>query len=147
MKTKYLASAWDGEGAKGLGGRWNSVGTPLVYTAATLSLALVENLVHLPSGLLPSYSAIQIEFDQSLVIDLDELPADWRRVPPTPSTQTVGDRWVSSSTSAILRVPSVVVPGEFNFLVNPQHADFRRIEMREPQAFPFDQRLVKSQAT
>jgi RES domain-containing protein len=66
-KTRYLATAWDGEGARTSGGRWTSVGTAVVYTSATLSLALVETLVHVPSGVLPAYTAVPIEFDDSLV--------------------------------------------------------------------------------
>jgi RES domain-containing protein len=142
-KTRYLAKAWDGEGARLSGGRWNSVGTPVVYTSATLSLALVEILVHLPSGLLPSYSAIPIEFADSLVIAVDPeaLPANWTVHPPPPETQAMGDRWVAAGKSALLRVPSVVVPDEFNYVVNPSHPAFSRIEIGSPRSFPFDPRL------
>ena len=142
-KTKYLDTAWDGEGAKRAGGRWNSAGVPVVYTSATLSLALVEVLVHLRSDVLQAFSAVPIEFDESLVSVLaaKELPADWKRHPPPPSTQSLGDRWVAGARTALLRVPSVVVPTEFNDLVNPLHPDFARVARLEPIPFPFDRRL------
>ncbi len=143
-KTKHLATAWDGEGAKRVGGRWNSPGTAVVYASATLSLALAETLVHLPGGLLPAYTAIPITFDESLVRGLDsrELPGDWNAHPPPVSTQVIGDAWVAAAESPILRVPSVVVPGEFNYLLNPRHADFPRAGIGKAIPFPFDPRLA-----
>ena len=142
-KTRHLGTTWNGEGAKRSGGRWNSVGVPVVYTSATLSLALVEVLVHLPAGILPSFSAIPIEFDDSLVLvaPADELPPRWKAHPPPPETQTIGDRWAGEARSAILRVPSVVVSSEFNYVLNPLHPDFKRIAIGEAVPFPFDARL------
>jgi RES domain-containing protein len=142
-KTKHLSTAWDGEGARRLGGRWNSVGTAVVYVSATLSLALAEVLVHLPGGVLPAFTAIPIEFGESLVTVLAprDLPADWNRTPPAPSTQTIGDKWVMAAGSALLKVPSVVVPQEFNYVINPRHADFARVRIGTPLPFPFDSRL------
>lgn len=143
-KSKYLATAWDGEGAKAAGGRWNSAGVPVVYTSGTLSLALVEVLVHLTAEILPAYSAVPVEFEESLVaiVAPERLPRHWKDSPPPPATQAIGAEWVASGTSAVLRVPSVVVPGEFNFLLNPAHRDFRRITIGAPMAFPFDPRLT-----
>ena len=143
-KTRYLAAAWDGEGARRAGGRWNSVGTRAVYASATLSLALAETLVHLPGGVLPAYTAIPVRFDDALLSALDEkdLPSDWTKHPPPASTQAIGDAWVASARSAVLRVPSVVVPVEFNYLFNPAHPDFPRVAIGKPMAFPFDPRLA-----
>ena len=145
-KTRFLASAWDGEGARRAGGRWNSAGTAMVYTSATLSLALAETLVHVPGGILPAYSAIPIDFDQSLIsmVELSELPSDWASHPPPVSTQAIGDAWVASSRTAILKVPSVVVPVEFNYVVNPGHHDFAQIRIGNAIPFPFDPRLSRS---
>lgn len=142
-KTKYIAGAWDGEGAKRAGGRWNSVGTAVVYTSATLSLALVETLVHVTSGVLPAYTALPIEFDDSMVtvIEPKNLPANWKDQPAPPQTRAIGDAWVAAAGSTVLRVPSVVVPTEFNYVLNPGHADFRRIRIGTPMPFPFDARL------
>ena len=142
-KTKYLSAAWDGEGARKAGGRWNSPGVPVVYVSATLSLALVEILVHLSAEILPAYSAMPVEFDEAVVTAVPpaRLPREWKDSPPPPATQAVGDDWVASGASAVLRVPSVVVPGEFNFVLNPAHRDFARIRIGAATPFPFDPRL------
>jgi RES domain-containing protein len=143
LKTRYLATAWDGTGAKRAGGRWNSVGVPVVYTSASLSLALVEVLVHLPSGILPAYSAVPVEFEERLVTVLPQrsLPKNWRAEPAPSETRALGDAWAAAKESAVLRVPSVVVPNEFNYLLNPAHPDFTRLKVGKPVAFPFDPRL------
>ena len=143
-KTKHLATAWDGEGAKRGGGRWNSVGTAAVYASATLSLALVETLVHIPSGVLPAYTAVPIDFDAALVTILGakDLPSDWKADPVPPSAQAIGDGWVVTAKSTVLRVPSVVVPVEFNFVLNPGHPGFLRVSIGTPIPFPFDPRLL-----
>ncbi len=142
-KTRYLATAWDGEGARRTGGRWNSVGTAVVYTSGTLSLALVETLVHLPAGVLPAYSAQPVEFEEAMltVVEIANLPANWRADPPPASTQAIGDEWARATRSAVLRVPSVVVPLEFNYVLNPRHPDLARARIGPPIAFPFDPRL------
>ena len=147
-KTRYVSSAWDGEAARRLGGRWNSVGTAVVYTSATLALALVETLVHLPSDVLPAFTAIPVEFDEfddAMVTSLagKDLPDDWRVTAPPSSTMAIGDRWVESGRSLALKVPSVVVPTEFNYVLNPAHADFGRLRVGTPAPFPFDERLLR----
>jgi RES domain-containing protein len=143
-RTRHLATAWDGEGARLAGGRWNSMGVRVVYASATLSLALVEILVHLPSGVLPAYSAIPVEFDEVLVETFDPgaLPASWMAHPPARDAQAIGDRWVEEARSAALRVPSVVVPSEFNYVLNPAHADFVKMRIGAAVSFPFDARLL-----
>src|SRR6185295_12403082 len=119
------------EGAKGAGGRWNSVGVRAVYASATLSLALVETLVHLPSGILPAYTAIACEIEESLVetVDVADLPVAWKDYPPPRQAQAIGDRWVAEARSAALRAPSVIVPTEFNYVLNPAHPGFARIRI------------------
>ena len=145
VKTKYLPTAWDGESAARFGGRWNSPGVAVVYTSGSLALALVEVLVHLSAEILPAYSAVPVEFDPALVtaVDAAQLPRSWRESPPPAATQAIGDKWVGSGASAVLRVPSVVVPGEFNFVLSPAHRDFARIRIGTPAPFPFDPRLLQ----
>lgn len=144
VKTRYLATAWDGGGAKRAGGRWNSPGVAVVYTSASLSLALVEVLVHLPSGILPAYSAIPVEFEDRLIVTLParQLPANWSVQPAPVETRERGDAWVRSMESVVLKIPSVVVPTESNYLINPGHPDFKRLKIGAPLAFPFDARLA-----
>ncbi len=114
-----------------------------MYTSATLSLALVETLVHLPSGVLPAFVAVPLEIDDALVTLLEDkdLPVDWRSDPAPLSTRVVGDAWVRAGTSAALRVPSVVVPTEFSYVLNPGHPGFARVVIGTPMPFPFDPRL------
>jgi RES domain-containing protein len=108
-----------------------------------LSLALVEVLVHLPSGILPAYSAVRVDFDGSLVsaVGPEALPANWRDYPPPPETKAIGDLWVAEGRSLVLRVPSVIVPSEFNYILNPSHPAFADVSIGDPMPFPFDPRL------
>ena len=146
VKAKFVDGAFSGEGAAATGGRWNSVGTKLVYTASSASLALLEVLVNLGSNApLTGYVLIEIAFDEALVeqVTLSQLPRDWRKAPPTAAVQLLGDTWVREMRSAVLAVPSAVVPHEHNYLLNPLHSDFQRIRIGQPGPFPIDERLAR----
>jgi RES domain-containing protein len=143
-KSSRSATAFDGEGARLYGGRWNSPGTALVYTAQSQSLAALELLVHLQaSEILASYSSIAVTFADKLIEVLDSavLPRQWRRFPGPVALQEIGDRWVAASRSVVLQVPSAVVPAEALFLLNPGHADFASVKIGSPTPFEFDHRL------
>ena len=144
VKEKHAATAFDGEGAWLYGGRWNSPGRRVVYTSAALSLAALESLVHLNPPVVFKYVAIPIEFDDALVerVASSGLPADWTEEPPPPSTKAIGDQWVMESRSAVLQLPSIIIPGEPNYLLNPTHADFKKIVIGRPAPFAFDPRLL-----
>lgn len=145
VHAKFLAQAFDGEGARIHGGRWNSPGTRAVYCAGSVSLATLEMLVHLPgSALLPSYRLIEIEIPDSKIelLDVSLLPRDWTRSPAPPRLQDLGDEWISSRRSVALRVPSAVVPMESNFLLNPNHPDFHKLAIGTPRHYPLDPRLI-----
>lgn len=149
VKSKYVTGAFSGQSASDYGGRWNSPGTRVVYTASSTSLALLEILVHLGfPQTLPSYSLILAVLEDDLVLQLDmaSLPGGWREQPPPRETQTIGDEWAASARSAVLAVPSVIVPHEMNLLINPLHPDFARIAIHEPIDFPIDGRLAPSTA-
>ena len=144
VKRRYAAQAWDGEGARQFGGRWNNPGVPVVHASETLALALLEVLVRLQSSeLLHAYSAIECEFDEALVhsVDMAALPPGWSRSPAPPELATLGDAWVASAVSPVLRVPSAVVPLEHNYLLNPRHPQFASIRRGVPMPFPIDLRL------
>jgi RES domain-containing protein len=138
------SAAFDGEGAWRFGGRWNSRGTRTVYTSATLSLAALETLVHLNPPVAFKYVAIPIDFDEALVETFAtiDLPADWNEEPPPPSTAEIGDRWVKQSRSAVLELPSIIIPAEPNYLLNPAHSGFKRIRIGKPTPFSFDPRWI-----
>jgi RES domain-containing protein len=146
-KPKHAATAFTGEGARLFGGRFNSKGVAVVYTAGSASLAAMEMLVHLQAtDLLAEYRICPVEFDDALVRTLDpaDLPRGWRRSPPPAGVQAVGDAWVAAADSAVLRVPSAVVDPEHNYLLNPSHPDFAKVVIGKPRRFLFDPRLVKT---
>lgn len=146
VHRRYARAAFDGEGARRSGGRFNSKGTPMVYTADSLALAMLEVMVHVPSyRSLYDRMALPLRFDDELVEVLDEadLPADWNATPPSRSTQVLGDAWVNAQRAAVLRVPSLVVAHAFNYLLNPDHPDFATITFGEPEPLRVDPRLLK----
>ena len=145
-KNKYQDSAFTGEGAEVAGGRWNSQGTRIVYASSSISLSILEILVHLESiSVLSSYSVIPFHFDESLAAELKEgdLLKGWAAHPPPVSSQRVGDSWVQEQTSLLLKVPSVVVPIESNYLLNPTHPDIDKIKIGHPVPLPLDERLTR----
>ncbi len=145
VQTPLASNAFDGEGARLYGGRWNEKGTPIVYTAATASLAILEMLVHLNSSeQLPGFSCIAVEFDEALVREYlpTSSPPDWQNEPAPFSTQRLGSNWCAGRKTAILAVPSVIVPWEKNYLINPLHPDFDRVKIHSPRPLPLDDRLV-----
>ncbi len=144
-KTKYAAACFDGEGAFRFGGRWNTRGTRILYTAGSLSLAALEMLVHLDNeAILLSYSYATAEFDEEFVLSVNEfrkLPENWSTSPPPIEIQKIGDEWARSMDSAILKVPTAILPIEFNYLINPGHPDFAKFKLSAAEKFPFDERL------
>jgi RES domain-containing protein len=146
LKTRFLQHAFDGEGARLYGGRWNSPGEPVVYTSATVSLAVLELFANVQrSELLISYSLLSCSFDETLhsEVGLSDLPSNWRTSPPPAELQTIGDAWLRTGRSAVLRVPSAVIEHESNYLLNPAHRDFKRIKRSPAEPFTFDLRLIK----
>ncbi|HEY0142631.1 MAG TPA: RES family NAD+ phosphorylase [Thermoanaerobaculia bacterium] len=145
-KARHAAAAFDGEGARRAGGRWNSPGYPVVYTSASASLAALEIVVHVPrSELLASYVVFACELPESLItrIALRDLPPKWQTSPVPPDAQAIGDEWLRSGRSAVLEVPSAVVESESNYLLNPAHRDFARIRIGPARPFLFDSRLAR----
>jgi RES domain-containing protein len=145
IKSRFAADAFGGEGARLYGGRWNSPGIAMVYTAGSVSLATLELLVHLDNtSVLPSFSICPVDFDDSLVELLDpaNLPPDWNQSPPPTSLRTIGDDWISRGSSVALRVPSAVIENENNYLINPVHTDFKKLVIGSMEAFKLDSRLT-----
>jgi RES domain-containing protein len=124
-----------GEGARRFGGRWNSPGRPLIYTAENPALAVLEVRVHLdlePELIPDDYVLMEIDLGQAAVEDVPEIPQ---------VATAVGDDWLAAMRSPILKVPSFVVPNSFNLLINPVHPDAAGISVRSTQPFDFDKRL------
>lgn len=139
------ASAFSGWGAKEYGGRWNHEGVPLVYTAGTQALAALELFVHIQN----EYEAmdlvlIPVGIPAGLNIKKvfrGKLPTGWDSHPPGDPSMALGTKWAGSTASAVLRVPSVMVPDEHNYLLNPLHPDFSKLKIGDPKPFQFDRRM------
>jgi RES domain-containing protein len=148
VSRKHVRTAFKGAGAALEGGRWNLPGTPMVYTSATLALAALELLVHLdPDEIPPQMTAIPAEIQANLTIssvDISQLPHNWREYPAPEAVQNIGTEWTRSGASAVLAVPSVVIPSELNYLLNPKHPEFARIAIGRAEPFSLDPRLRKA---
>jgi|ERR1019366_4894479 RES domain-containing protein len=141
-KSKY-AKDLSGKGSEKSGGRWNSKGIALLYTSESRALCTTEIAVHTPLGNIPNdYEIISIEIPDDIKIKiLVELPNDWKSFPHSHSTQEIGDKFVKAEKFLVIKVPSVVVQGEYNFLINPNHKDFKKIKIKSIEPFNFDVRL------
>lgn len=139
--------SFDGEGTRRIGSRWVPKGLRAVYTSATLSLAALELFVHTDADLIPAHlRAIAADIPDKLSRDeirLTDLPPNWRELPPPESLQEIGQLWIAETRAAILVVPSVVIPIERNYIINPAHPEFRGIRVANPEAFIFDPRMWK----
>jgi len=141
----FARSAFSGEGARLYGGRWNTKGVLLVYTAANQSLAMLEMLVQ-DQPLRARYMMIEARIPSAVTIDrvrVADLPADWRDIRARGKLQAIGAEWARKRGAAVLAVPSAIVPAESNYLLNPLHPDFKRIKVGKPSRVETDLRLVK----
>ncbi|PHR91142.1 MAG: RES superfamily protein [Leeuwenhoekiella sp.] len=143
-REKY-ADSLSGKGAALRGARWNSKGVEILYTAQSRALALAEIAVHLSLSALPkNFIMLEIEIPDSLAIKTlpaSELPEFWNDFPYNLNTQQFGDQFISDGKFAILKVPSAVVQGDFNYLINLNHPDAKDIKIQSQTHFPLDKRL------
>lgn len=140
-----LAAYANGLFASGNPARWNSKDIKVIYTAGSRALACLENVVHRSSrGLQGNFRTLLIEIPDHLkitVIDRKALPLHWYNFASMPYTQHLGDEWVKGEASAILQVPSVIIPEEQNYILNPAHKDFNKIKYLGNEPFEFDSRI------
>lgn len=144
VKEKHAKSAFSGEGARIFEGRWNSAGVRVVYCSESLALAALEILVHTqPVMTRDKFHAFRVTWDESLMatMELKKLPKGWNAQPPGLISRKIGDEWVKSERSAVLALPSVIVPLERTYLLNPRHTDFGKIKIRDETGFTLDSRL------
>ncbi len=147
VNKRFAAEAFSGEGAKAVGGRWNSIGTAVVYASENLSLAALELFIWLSEAdKTEEFLVIPFDIPKDLVVafPLSSLPRHWRAPDPVQETMEIGDAWVRSGDSAIFKVPSVVIPAEFNLILNPAHPEFKRLVIHPAESFTFDPRLWKN---
>jgi RES domain-containing protein len=140
-------AAFDGEGARRHGSRWTPRGVPAVFTSATLSLAALKRFVHSDSDLEPvDLVAIPVDIGENISIEsvhVEDLPPEWRSFPAPPALALIGEQWFRASRTAVLSVPSVVIPLERNFVLNPIHREFAQLSIGHPEPFSFDARMWK----
>jgi len=131
--------------ASGGAARWNSRGQFVIYTAATRALACLENVVHRGSeGLSSTFRVMVIDIPDTVrieTIDPQTLPEDWIDYQQYKTCQPLGGEWLNSNRSAVLRVPSAIIPNEWNYLLNPAHPDFSGIRLLQTEPFIFDPRI------
>lgn len=141
-RARYATGAYSGRGAADYGGRWNRPGIPVVYTSSSLSLATLEYLVNIDGKDLPPdlvVIAAQIPDDITVArVEARDLPADWRSSPSPVKLKEIGEGWLRKAETAVLIVPSAVIPEENNLLLNPAHPQFARILIGKPKRFVFD---------
>src|SRR5262249_26652657 len=128
------------------GGRWNSPGVRVVYVSESLSLSVLEILVHLQTNvLLSSYVTFAVELPETVIEELPTaaLPADWREFPAPPAVRALGDAWVARGSSAALRVPSAVLAMEHTYLLNPAPAEFVGLAVSGPEPLDGDARVFR----
>ena len=152
MRVWRIASeahaAFDGEGPRRYGSRWTPRGLPAVFTSATLSLAALERFVHTDPDLEPiDLVAIAAEIAPDVGIEsvaVSDLAQNWRAYPAPAMLASIGERWLRAGATPVLSVPSVVIPHERNFVINPAHPDVGRLIIASPEAFSFDPRMWKA---
>lgn len=145
-REKY-SSELSGKGSARYGGRWNSRGVELIYTASNRSLAMAEVAVHLTLATLPSdYQMVTIFIPDKLSIKIlqeSDLPKDWNNFPHVQGSKTIGDKFAAENKYCLLKTPSAVTKGDFNILINPAHKEFNKIKIIEQVSFPFDRRIFE----
>lgn len=141
----YTANDLTGAGAKISGGRWNSIGTPLIYSATNIALATIETVVYLRNDGMPfNRFLVRIDVPDTVWASrlvLDPLPGGWDAVPSGMTSRATGDAWAASGSSALLLVPSVCVPDEYNVLINPRHPDVASITATTIRRWIYDPRF------
>jgi RES domain-containing protein len=142
-KSKY-SNDLSGRGAERSGGRWNSKGVAMIYTSESRALCTTEIAVHTPLGNLPvDYEIISLEIPDPLIgeVENSSLPDGWNSIPHSHVSQQIGDRFVTDTIYLVFKVPSAVVRGDYNYLINPNHKDISKVKIIEIIRFDFDERL------
>lgn len=145
ISKRNYANDLSGTGARLYGGRWNSVGRSVVYTASSRALGVLEALVHLPTAIIPDhYCIITIEAPEDIFEpDVSIFPPDWNTYPEPDILKRTGDFFIKQNEHLLMKVPSAIVPQEYNYLINPAHAEAYQVRILDVEDFTFDARLLK----
>jgi RES domain-containing protein len=148
LRRPFAADPFDGEGSFRYGGRWSRPGTRVVYTAEHLSLAMIEYLAHLDADRPPGdlvLAKAEVPDDVSrMQVEVGDLPEGWRRYPPPEALAALGDAFARDLRAAVLIVPSALAVTENNWILNPAHPEFQRIQFYPAEPFEYDSRLVRA---
>jgi RES domain-containing protein len=134
-----------GTGARLYGGRWNSEGKPAIYLASSRSLAVLEVLVHLPPLMIPDdYCLVEIDVPDNSIsqIAIEDLPKNWKDISPPAALKEMGDAFLKKQACLLLKMPSSIVPMEYNYLLNPLHPGIKKVKIVKSGPFDFDSRLL-----
>jgi RES domain-containing protein len=134
----------DGIGAFTYGGRWNSKGHAVIYTAGSRALSLIEALAHMERPPVPNFCRVRIFIpdDSIITYPVAKLPEGWQRNPAPDVLKTIGDTFIRQGKTLALQLPSAIVPDEFNYLINPMHARIAEVRILDEGPQPIDERLV-----
>lgn len=144
--SRYRKKSISGEGARQVGGRWNYPGLPVVYTSESLSLCALEFFANVDRDLIPKdliRVKIYVPEKSSLnIVEISQLPKNWKNFPSPSRLKKLGSKWLETKESLLLKVPSALIPEEYNFLINPLHKEFSKVEVVNIKPFNFDSRLL-----
>jgi RES domain-containing protein len=150
-KLRYQDQIFSGLGGLYADGRWTDRGRPVVYTSENVSLAVLEYTVNYRRrGWVPASVLGRARIPDEVritTLHLSDLPRNWSDPDPPPKLRLLGREWLDGSATAVLKVPSAVVIEEWNYLLNPLHADFKRLVFGKPRRYLFDRRLARSRRT
>ena len=143
--ARHAKAPLDGEGSRLFGGRWSSIGVRVAYASESIALAALETLVHYDTDMIPdNLMLIAVDIPGAVQVEIlaeAALPRNWRAYPAPAALQVLGDAWVRRARTAVLKIPSALVPEERNLLINPAHPDFGGIKNRSVRPFAIDPRL------
>lgn len=150
-QARYQETAFSGLGSMRANGRWHRAGLPIVYTAESPAMALLEVMVHVDRARLLTMEFVELScrFDEYLVESVSAytgaagLPGGWDAFPWPRAVQRIGETWFETGRSVVLAVPSAVVQPATNYLINPHHPDFEKLKISSPRPFEIDARLSR----
>jgi len=145
LTNLMFANDLSGNGARLFGGRWNSEGRPAIYLASSRSLAVLESLAHInPTNIPDDMVLLSIEVpDDAISLDIDLLPNNWKESPEPHILKQIGNSFLQKNEHLLLKVPSALVPEEFNYLMNPRNANIEKVKIKAKTPFSFDERILK----
>ena len=145
VRNNYLYDL-SGTGSKLFGGRWNSPGIPALYTSASKSLAVLESLTNTPPAILQNdFSILILEITGKVLADemyVKDLPKNWKTYPAPVNLAKMGDKWLLGRKRLLLKVPSVIIPSEYNYIINPLHSDMKKVKIIAAEKLELDGRVA-----